>query len=142
MKKKLAFLLALVLSLSLSALPAAALEVEDAKKLLQEHYVDQIPEELLSLDSLDGILSALNDPYTVHMSDEEYGQFLSSVNGETVVGIGVSIQTAYDQGFQIMSVLPNSPALEAGLEAGDRIIAVNGTALTNGSDVRSLIPSG
>lgn len=139
MKKKLAFLLALVLTLSLSALPASALEPEDAKELLRQHYVDEIPEEILALDSLDEILAALNDPYTVYMSAEEYGQFLSSVNGETVVGIGVSIQNAYDNGFQIMSVLPDSPALEAGLEAGDRIIAVNGTALTDGSDVRSLI---
>ena len=139
MKKKLALLLALVLTLSLSALPASALELEDAKELLRQHYVDEIPEEILALDSLDEILAALNDPYPVYMSAEEYGQFLSSVNGETVVGIGVSIQNAYDNGFQIMSVLPDSPALEAGLEAGDRIIAVNGTALTDGSDVRSLI---
>ena len=139
MKKKLAFLLALVLTLSLSALPAAALEVDEAKKLLQDHYVDEIPERILALDSLEEILAALGDPYTVYMSAGEYESFLSSVNGETVVGIGVSIQNAYDNGFQILSVLPDSPALEAGLEAGDRIIAVDGTALTEGSNIRSLI---
>ena len=139
MKKRLASLLALLLTLGLFASPAAALEVEDARDLLQKYYVDEIPEEILSLESLDQILAALNDPYTVYLSAEEYQSFLSSVNGEAVVGIGVSIQTAFDSGFRIMSILPDSPALEAGLEAGDRIIAVNGTALTDGSDVRSLI---
>ena len=115
MKKKLAGLLALCLTLTLSVLPAAALELEDAKQLLQEHYVDGVPEEVLSLDSLDEILEALNDPYTVYYTAEEYESFLSSVNGESVVGIGVSVQNAFDNGFQILSILPDSPALEVGL---------------------------
>lgn len=139
MKKRLASLLALLLTLGLFASPAAALEVEDARDLLQKYYVDEIPEEILSLESLDQILAALNDPYTVYLSAEEYQSFLSSVNGEAVVGIGVSIQTAFDSGFRIMSILPDSPALEAGLEAGDRIVAVDGVTLTEGSDVRSMI---
>ena len=139
MKKKLAGLLALCLTLTLSVLPAAALELEDAKQLLQEHYVDGVPEEVLSLDSLDEILEALNDPYTVYYTAEEYESFLSSVNGESVVGIGVSVQNAFDNGFQILSILPNSPALEAGIEAGDRIIAVDGVTLTASSDIRSAI---
>ena len=118
MKKRLAGLLALCLTLSLSVLPASALELEDAKTLLRENYVDGVPEEVLALDSLDAILEALGDPYTVYYSAEEYQSFLSSVNGESVVGIGVSVQNAFDNGFQILSILPDSPALEAGLEAG------------------------
>lgn len=140
MRKKLfAFLMSLTLIISLTAIPAAALSTEDAKQLLLEYYVDKIPEDVLSLDSLDEILAALGDPYTVYMSAEEYQQFLSSVNGDTVVGIGVSIQPAFDNGYKIMSILPNSPAQEAGLKAGDHIIAVDGTTLTDGMEVRSLI---
>ncbi len=139
MKKRLAGLLALCLTLSLSVLPASALELEDAKTLLRENYVDGVPEEILALDSLDAILEALGDPYTVYYSAEEYQSFLSSVNGESVVGIGVSVQNAFDNGFQILSILPDSPALEAGLEAGDRIIAADGVTLTTSSDIRAAI---
>lgn len=138
-KKLLSFFLSLTFVLSLTAIPAAALSVEDAKELLQEHYVDQIPEDVLSQDSLDGILDALSDPYTVYMSAEQYQQFLSSVNGDTVVGIGVSIQSAFDNGYKIMSVLPHSPAQEVGLSAGDLIIAVDGVTLTDRMEIRSLI---
>ncbi|MGE4276911.1 MAG: S41 family peptidase [Lawsonibacter sp.] len=140
MRKKLfAFLLTLALTLSITAIPAAALSAEDAKQLLQEYYVDEIPEDVLALDSLDEILAALDDPYTVYMSAEQYQQFLSAVNGDTVVGIGVSIQATFDNGYKIMSILPNSPAQEAGLEAGDLIIGVDGVTLTDSTDVRSLI---
>ena len=139
MKKRLAFLLALCLTLSLFAAPSSALELEDAKELLETYYVDPIPGNVLDMDSLEEMLEALGDPYTVYLTADEYQKFLSSVNGDTVVGIGVSIQNVYDDGFKIMSVLSNSPALEAGLEAGDRIIAVNGETLTAGSDISSLI---
>ena len=139
MKKLFASLLALCLSLSLCAVPAAALEVEDAKELLKTYYVDSIPDNILAMDSLDEILAALGDPYTVYLTAEEYQTFLTSVNGDTVVGIGVSLQNAYEDGFKIMSILPNSPALEVGLEAGDRIIAVDGNAVTASSDISALI---
>jgi C-terminal peptidase prc len=138
-KKIFAAALALCLTLSATALPASALEVEDARTLLQNYYVDPIPDSILSLDSIDAILDALGDPYTVYMTAEEYQAFLSAVNGEVVVGIGVSIQNTYDNGYQIMSVLPDSPAQEAGLSAGDRIVAVDGRSLTSSMDVRALI---
>ena len=140
MKKRLASaLLALCLTLSLAVFPAAALELEEAKELLEEYYVDEIPQSVLSATSLDELLQALGDPYTVYMSAQEYEDFLSSVNGDAVVGIGVSIQTTYNDGFKIMSILPNSPALEAGLAAGDRIIAVDGVSLSASSDVQGMI---
>ena len=132
-------LLSTALTLSLCALPASALEAEDTRTLLQAYYVDEIPQEILNLDSTEAILEALNDPYTVYMSAEEYQAFLNQVDGETVVGIGVSIQNAVDDGVQILSILDNSPAQEAGLSAGDRILAVDGVTLTSGMDPSTLI---
>ena len=64
MKKLLSSLLALCLTLSLAAVPASALTLEQAKELLADHYVDEISQEILELDSLEAILEALGDPYT------------------------------------------------------------------------------
>ncbi len=138
MKKILAVLLSLALSLSLTA-PSFALTVEQARDLLQECYVDPLPQEALNAESLDALLDALGDPYTYYMSAEEYQEFMDSVNGESLIGIGVSVQQAFENGFLISSVLPNSPALAAGLEAGDRLVAVDGVELTAGTDVRAVI---
>ena len=113
--------------------------LDEARQLLRDHYVDQIPESILSLDSLDEILEALGDPYTYYMTAEQYQQFTDSVNGETLVGVGITVQTAYDDGFLVLSLLPNSPAKEAGLQAGDRIIAVDGVDMTATTDVRSAV---
>ena len=136
MKKLLSSLLALCLTLSLAALPASALELDEAKELLAVHYVEGVPPEVLELDSLDAVLEAINDPYTYYMTAEQYQSFNQSVNGQTVVGVGATVETAYDGGYRIMSVLPDSPALEAGIQAGDIIVAVDGTTLPPDIDPR------
>lgn len=142
MKKRIpAAALSLALMFSLAA-PAAALEVEDARTLLKKYYVDQLPDAALQAKTLDELLRSLNDPYTVYYSAEEYAQFLTSIDGEQLVGIGVSIQNAFHDGFELMSVLPNSPALEAGLQPGEKLIAVDGHTLTETDSPANLIAGG
>ena len=101
--------------------------------------MEGVPDDVLALDSLDEILEALGDPYTYYMDSDQYQNFLESVNGQVVVGIGVSIETAYHDGYQIMSILPDSPALEVGLQPGDRLVAVDGVELTGSLDPRVAI---
>ena len=136
MKKLLSSLLALALGLSLAVLPASALELDQARELLAVHYVDGVPPEVLELPSLDAILKAIDDPYTFYMTPEQYDAFDQSVNGQTVVGIGATVETAYNGGYRVMSVLPNSPAQEAGIRPGDIITAANGTAMSPEVDPR------
>ena len=136
MKKLLSSLLALVLGLSLAVLPASALELDQARELLAVHYVDGVPPEVLELPSLDAILKAIDDPYTFYMTPEQYDAFDQSVNGQTVVGIGATVETAYNGGYRVMSVLPDSPAQEAGIRPGDIITAADGTAMSPEVDPR------
>ncbi len=133
MKKLLSLMLSLCLSLSL-ALPAAALEAEDAKELLRTYYVDQLPDGFDRLTSLEEILASVHDPYTVYLAPEAYRSLMDSIDGGTVVGIGATIRTVFEGGYRVLSILPNSPALDAGLQPGDVIVAVDGSPLTGDSD--------
>ena len=139
MKKLLSSLLALCLALSLTLPAASALELDEAKELLKELYVDGVSDEVLALDSLDAILEAIGDPYTFYMTAEQYDAFNQSVNGQVVVGIGATVETAFDNGYRIMSVLPSSPALEAGIQPGDVLVAVDGVELTAETDRKSVV---
>ncbi len=105
---------------------AAALSVEDARKLLEERFVDPLPAAAYEATTLDELFYALGDPYTYYMTAEEYEAFLSDVESDTsVVGIGAAIFFTLD-GIAISSVLPGGGAEEAGLQSGDTIIAING----------------
>jgi len=138
MKRLLSLVLALGLSFSL-ALPSSALDIEDAITLLKTYYIDGMPEGYEETTSLDELLTAINDPYTTYMSPEEYSRFVTSIDGGSVVGIGATIQTIFDNGYQILSILPDSPALTAGLKAGDVIVAVDNVPLTADTDPTAFI---
>lgn len=137
MKKLLSLLLALTLGLSLTVPPASALTLEDAKNLLAANYMDGLPPEILELDDLSSILEAIGDPYTFYMDAERYTAFDESVNGESVVGIGASVETAFDNGgYRVLSILPDSPALEAGVLPGDIVTAADGVPMSPDVDPR------
>ena len=133
-------LLSTALTLSLCAIPASALEAEDARTLLQAYYVDR--------DSRGDFGAGLSGRHTggpgrsLHRIYDGGGvPELPQLGGRRDGGGGRRLRsrTAVDDGVQILSILDNSPAQEAGLSAGDRILAVDGVALTSGMDASSLI---
>ncbi len=130
---------ALTLTFALLIPSVGALTVEETLDLLETYYLDEIPDYAREQETVEGVLAALGDPYTLYLPAVEYEEFLESVNGESVVGIGVQVHQVQDKGIEIISVLPNSPALEAGLEAGDCILRVDGVLVTTLEQAQALI---
>ena len=92
---------------------------EQVRYWLQHAYVDPVPERVLYAGSIDEMISALNDPYTSFMTLEQYNSFISP----GVIGIGIYIESV-PQGILVKSLIPDSPAEEGGLQAGDIITRV------------------
>ncbi len=128
MKKILRRLGAILLALTLLVTAASALTVEQALGLLETSYLREIPEEAYQAKTLDELFNALGDPYTYYMSAEDYQAFLDSVEHTTqLVGIGVSIQYT-SNGILVVEALKGGSAQEAGIQAGDVIVAVDGVS--------------
>jgi len=69
------------------------------------------------------------DPYSDYLDREEFETFEKETN-QKYEGIGVQI-TQLDDGITITRVFPESPAQEAGLLPGDRILEVDGVDVTD-----------
>lgn len=106
----------------------AALDpVSDVIHLLNEHYYEDPEFESVREGAIRGMLDALNDPYTSFIPTEDVDDFEKNVGGR-FVGIGAQIRS--EDGFvRIVTPMPDSPALRAGVEADDVVVAVDGESV-------------
>ncbi len=93
--------------------------------ILHEQYVDQpVNDEELMRGAIQGMLQALGDDHTSYMDPFTFEQSTSHLQGE-YEGIGATVDTTSEY-LTIISPMPGSPAEEAGLKAGDQVVAVDG----------------
>ncbi len=93
---------------------------------LQDYYVneDALDPEVLAQGAIDGLLEALDDPYTSYLNPDMYELEWSAFEG-SYEGIGAFV-TMEDGELIVVSPIAGGPAEENGVKAGDRILEVNG----------------
>lgn len=108
--------------------------------VIQSNYVDRpIPESKLIYGALAGQVASLGDPYSVFLDPETSEKFNQELSSE-FEGIGAEIAIK-NKFLTVVSPLPDSPAENAGLMAGDIIYKVDGndtTYLTLNAAVRMI----
>lgn len=82
-----------------------------------------ISDQDLFYGSLKGMVSGLEDPYSVFLDPELAKKFLSEMSGD-FEGVGIEIGIKNNR-LTIIAPLPNTPAARAGLRPGDKIYAVD-----------------
>ncbi len=63
------------------------------------------------------------DPYSSYLTAGEYDEMMSQIKGN-LIGIGVELW-AEQNDLEVEEVFPNGPAHQAGLQHGDRIVAID-----------------
>ena len=100
--------------------------MDQALRVIQAHYYDQqVDYGNLSAGTVKGMVQALGDPYSTYLSPAEYQGQQDQYAGRHAGMIGILVN--YVNGYPVIgSVLPNSPALRAGLQTDDVILSVAG----------------
>jgi carboxyl-terminal processing protease len=107
-----------VLGDSGDALASQVLEV------IESEYYEPIDAKRLDRASVDALIDALGDPYTDYLSPQEL-EALRQRNQGAYYGVGLQV-TQSDEDIVITRVFEDSPAAEAGIRAGDRLVSVEG----------------
>ncbi|MGN0405948.1 MAG: S41 family peptidase [Bariatricus sp.] len=118
-------------------------KIELLEQLIDEKflYSDEVDQEALEEGAYAGYIEALGDPYTIYRDAKETEKYYSDVEGE-FYGIGVLFsQNMETKLITAVYVYEDTPAIKAGVQAGDILYEVDGTDVTdmNLDDVVTLV---
>ncbi len=94
--------------------------------ILSRDYIDRgkLDAKKLSHGAAKGMMEALDEPYTAHLTPEAHQIEMSGLRGK-YQGIGAYVGIKDGQ-LTIVTPIVGSPAEKAGIKAGDKILEING----------------
>lgn len=100
--------------------------LQDIISILGQDFVDssRVDPELLYQGAIQGIFTQLNDPHSTYIDPNTYALSKDDFSG-AFQGIGATVAKEGDY-VVIVRPLPNTPAEKAGIQGGDRLLAVDG----------------
>lgn len=99
-------------------------ELNEVYNALATNYDGEFEKSDILNGAKHGLVNAVGDEYTVYMDKEETAEFNSYLHGD--VGAGIGIEMGLRDGYvRVLRTLPDNPAREAGVLAGDIIYKVD-----------------
>jgi len=100
----------------------------DVRAQIHKRSVMEVSDDQLVTSSVDAgiraMIAQLRDPYAVYLNPREYARFQKRAEG-VFGGIGIDVWIT-QQGLEVLSREPESPAVEAGLQSGDLVTHIDG----------------
>lgn len=101
-------------------------KLEVILQYIDAYFLYDTDKEAFEEGIYDGIMGSLNDDYACYYNEEEFAELMESNEG-SYYGIGVMVsQNIETMVITVSHVFRESPALEAGLKAGDVFVEVAG----------------
>ncbi len=91
--------------------------------LVKKHYVEEVDDKDLVYGAIKGMLNSL-DPHSSFMTPDSYHEMQIETKGE-FGGLGIQIGIK-DKALTVIAPIEDTPAFKAGIEAGDRIVKIEG----------------
>jgi carboxyl-terminal processing protease len=99
---------------------------EQVLSRISQQYVDSLDIAELYRRAATGTINELHDPHTAYLTPERLARLTESTAGR-YAGIGIQIDIR-DGWITVVAPLPGTPAEQAGLQTGDRIVSIAGSS--------------
>jgi carboxyl-terminal processing protease len=96
--------------------------------MVQKNYVEPVEQKTLIQGAINGMMRSL-DPHSAFMTPEMYRELEVETRG-SFGGIGIEITILKDI-LTVVSPIEDTPAYQAGIQAGDQILGIDGKSTKN-----------
>lgn len=96
---------------------------------VKDKFYGKIDSQKMIYGAISGMMSSLDDPYSLFMNPDEAKRFSEDMNG-SFGGIGAKIESKNGL-VTIVAPMPDTPAEKAGLEPGDVVVKIDGTSTSD-----------
>lgn len=110
--------------------------LEDVLNQVETSYVEKPKKQKLINGAIDGLLKALDDPYTRHLRKKAFHEFQEQTSGH-FGGVGIELGMRDDH-LTVVAPIRNTPAERAGVQAGDIITTINDRS-TKGMSIQEAV---
>ncbi len=108
----------------------------DVRGVLVDRHLESPDEEAMQQAAIEAMIESLDDPYAVFVPDDKEKVFIKDLEGD-YAGIGAEVRMI-DGELVIISPMDFSPALNAGVKAGDVVELIDGEE-ANDATIQTLI---
>ena len=114
------------------------IKFNQVRNILKEDYYQEVDENKLIEGAVAGLAESLKDPYTVYFNKDQMQSFMEKSEG-SYVGIGVTVNVDEKGLLTVIEPGEDSPAAQAGMKKGDKIVKVDEEDVTAISDENMVI---
>lgn len=101
-------------------------KIDEIYRIIDNTFIEEVDKDAIREGIYKGMLEALDDPYSVYYTQEEYKEMMESSSG-TFEGIGAYLsQDPNTNQVTVVRPIKGSPAEDAGILSDDIIIEVDG----------------
>lgn len=111
-----------------AVLGKGGLTLVEGLALVNSSFVGEFETEEIVDGAMSGMIAATGDRWSYYLTAEQY-QSEQERRANRYVGIGVTVDYSQEDGMHIVAVTTGGPAEEAGLQAGELIVAVDGQSV-------------
>lgn len=108
-----------------SAGTTSAGKLGQISSLIQDKFIGEVDVKAMEDAAADAMIASLGDRWSYYLNAEAYDAYLDQMNN-SYVGVGITITVREDGYLDILQVVDNGPAAQAGIVPGDVLIRADG----------------
>lgn len=116
-------------------------KLDTLEQLILDRFIGEADQTAMEDAAADAMVSALGDRWSYYIPADEFSAYQEQMKN-SYVGVGITISQLEDRsGLLVEQVTVGGPAEEAGILAGDILVAVDGTSIADMdiSDIKKMI---